>query len=387
MAQFQSPINYVTGDQVTAANLNNHINGAVALPGLIADQSSMSANDVASTDQVLINDGGVLKKTTVGDVLNSNLTATFTSITATNFVSDNVAPGANKDLGLSPNAGVAVTGKTFTSVNGINVTVNSTAHNVLQNQVLTITASIAAYSGEYRVVSVTTDTFEYVLPEAATPNSGSCDYTKTASVVTTGNSVITSDEYLIGNQDVGGNSRTNGNSTINGNLTVKGTANFTGAFQVNGTVGYVLTEIVEQSMASTTPAIGTTAGVFTSTAFTKPSDEIWVFEVDYHLYGISGWGFTVGFRYNSVAPYTGTYQYTRVWTVPGNNQTEYFHEITRWVAGTGTTFTAETVKCDTKVNSGSNVIIFPTSVTHSGWGLTTVNTVSSKFRIYKYKTA
>jgi hypothetical protein len=381
MAQFQSPINYVTGDQVTAANLNNHINGAVALPGLIADQSSMSANNVASTDQILINDGGVLKKTTVGDVLNSNLAATFTSITATNFVSDNVAPGANKDLGLSPNAGVAVTGKTFTSVNGINVTVNSTAHNVLQNQVLTITASIAAYSGEYRVVSVTTDTFEYVLPEAATPNSGSCDYTKTASVVTTGNSVITSDEYLIGNQDVGGNSKISGNSTINGNLTVKGTADFTGAFQVNGTVGYVFTEVFENNIINAQGSVsGALHTLYTTPSLTKLVGEVWVLEFDFNL--VTTANANSHWRITDSADST-VYASTHHNTVIAFQCTRFTE---RFVLDSSSTLTGSVFVLRARMDNGWG-IISPTSTQLSANYPDKTKVIDGKFRIYKYKTA
>lgn len=382
MAQFQSPINYVTGDQVTAANLNNHINGAVALPGLISDQSSMSANDVASTDQVLINDGGVLKKTTVGDVLNSNLAATFTSITATNFVSDNVAPGANKDLGLSPNAGVAVTGKTFTSVNGINVTVNSTAHNVLQNQVLTITASIAAYSGEYRVVSVTTDTFEYVLPEAATPNSGSCDYTKTASVVTTGNSVITSDEYLIGNQDVGGNSRINGSLIVKGAATFDGTSNFTGNLQVNGTVGYVLTGVIEETIPyATGTAANTLHNLFTSASYTKPVGEIWVIEIDAIM-----WSLNNANTHYRLTDSTDTTNFM-IGYAATNSAYDVFEINKTYIFDSSSTHTGTFVF---RAKCGQPTISISPSTTELSTGTSYPDASKGsvgKFRIYKYKTA
>jgi hypothetical protein len=375
MAQILKGDTFVDGQQVTGARLNQLVDSSSLLVGSIADQTAMSANDVASTDQILINDGGVLKKTTIGDVLNSNLPATFTSVSVANFVSDNVAPSANKDLNLSSNAGVAVTGKTFTSVNGINVTVNSTAHNVLQNQVLTITASVSAYSGEYRVVSVTTDTFEYILPTAATPSSGSCDYTKTASVITTGNSVITSDEYLIGNQDVGGN------STINGNLTVKGTANFTGAFQVNGTVGYVLSEVFEDTIVNAQGSVSNALHtLYTTPSLTKLVGEVWVLEFDFNL--VTTANANSHWRITDSADST-VYASTHHNTVIALQCTRFTE---RFVLDSSSTLTGSVFVLRARMDSGWG-IISPTSTQLSANYPDKTKVTNGKFRIFKYITA
>ena len=391
MAQLQSPETYVDGQQVTATRLNNQTNGAIALPGLITDQTNITANTVASGDSVLLYDlsATALREANVSDVLGSNVPVTTSAVTG----------GANSDIVLTPNDGAIVNGQAYTSGDGLTVTVTSTAHGLVVGQVILITAAATGYNGTFRVATVATNSFTYVMTTAATPGSSTLSYTKKGTIRNAGNESVAGSLFVAGSASISGATAISGNTTISGNATISGsatvsgaltssgTANFTGILQVNGIVGYVLTEVVEETMSSVTPAVLNTAGVFTSAAFTKPSDEIWVFEIDYHLYGISGWGFAVGFRYNSVTAYSGAYQYTRVWSVAGNTSPGYFHEIARWVAGVGTTFTAETVKCDTRIGSGASVTVFPTSVSMGAWGLTTVNTVSSKFRIYKYKTA
>jgi hypothetical protein len=54
MAQIQAGESYDTGDQVTAANLNNHVNGAVLLPGAILDQPEETSPNVTSGGDVIL---------------------------------------------------------------------------------------------------------------------------------------------------------------------------------------------------------------------------------------------------------------------------------------------------------------------------------------------
>jgi hypothetical protein len=63
MAQLQKGTDYTTGDQVTAANLDAHIDNAILLPGAITDQ--IPAGPVSGSDTVLINQVGALKKATL----------------------------------------------------------------------------------------------------------------------------------------------------------------------------------------------------------------------------------------------------------------------------------------------------------------------------------
>jgi hypothetical protein len=65
MAQIQKGTTYATGTQVTADNLNAHVDNAILLPGAIADQVSGTA---AGTDLVLVSKAGVLNKVTAASL-------------------------------------------------------------------------------------------------------------------------------------------------------------------------------------------------------------------------------------------------------------------------------------------------------------------------------
>lgn len=314
MAQISKGDTFIDGQQVTGARLNQLVDAGQLLVGAITDQPSITANTLEATDSTIVNDAGTLKESTIGDILNSNLPITTSSITG----------GASVDITVTPAAGKKMDVGGAFEAESINVIGNSTVG---------------------------------------------------------GNQTITGDLTVTGN--IGGNINTAGN------ITSSGTANFTGTLQINGVVGYCLYAVTEEVMTTVTPASGVnTAAIFTSAAFTKPTDEIWIFEADFHLYGVSGWGFAVGFRYGSVAAFSGAYHYTRFWTVAGNTSPEFHHETTRWIARTGTTFTAETVKCDARNSPSANLTAFPTSSSIVSWiGFGTTNVTPSKFRIYKYKTA
>jgi hypothetical protein len=302
MAQILKGDTFVDGQQVTGARLNQLVDSSALLVGSITDQTAMSANDVSSTDGLLINDGGVLKKTTVGDVLNSNLPVTTSSVTG----------GTGVDLVLTPAAG----------------------------QKVDIAGNIEAD-----------------------------DITATDDVSVGGDLTVT------------GSSTLTGNVIADNGFTSNGTANFTGVFQVNGVAGYVLTEVVEESIPNATGAAANTLhSLFTSASYTKPSDEIWAFEVEAVLF----------------APNNGTYTHYRITDSADTNKyiKSYFYNANtygvlyashRFVIGTGTAYTG-TFIIRAKSNQ-TNIKIMPT-----GTDLTTSypdNTEGTvgKFRIYKYRTA
>lgn len=56
MAQIQSPETYANGDQVTAARMNNMVNGATLLPGVITDQTIIGTTLSATDDMFLVYD-------------------------------------------------------------------------------------------------------------------------------------------------------------------------------------------------------------------------------------------------------------------------------------------------------------------------------------------
>lgn len=69
MAQIQAGTVYATGNQVTATNLNAHVNNAVLVPGAISDQTA--AASCTTSDSVLILQSGALKKATLTQVQTS----------------------------------------------------------------------------------------------------------------------------------------------------------------------------------------------------------------------------------------------------------------------------------------------------------------------------
>lgn len=66
MAQIQAGVTYVDGGQVTATNLNAHVNNAVLVPGAISDQTA--AVSCTSADSLLILQSGQLRKGTLSQV-------------------------------------------------------------------------------------------------------------------------------------------------------------------------------------------------------------------------------------------------------------------------------------------------------------------------------
>jgi hypothetical protein len=225
MAQIQSPETYVDGQQVTATRLNNQTNGATLIPGAITDQTALAAGTVATGDQVLLHDASAsaLRRATAGDLLGSNVPVTTSAVTA----------GANNDIVITPNNGTIVTGQAYTSANGLTVTVTSTAHILVVGQVILVSAAATGYNGTFRVATVATNSFTYVMTTAATPGSSTLSYTKLGSIRNAGSESITGSLFVTGSASaatsaVSGNSTVGGNSSVGGNLDVTGTTTLTG---------------------------------------------------------------------------------------------------------------------------------------------------------------
>jgi len=387
MTQISKGDTFADGQQVTGARLNQLIDSATLLAGAITDQSNITANTVASGDSILLYDlsDTALREANVSDVLGSNLPITTSAITA----------GANSDLLITTNDGVIVTGKAYTSGDGLTVTVTSTAHILTVGQVILITAAGTGYNGTFQVATIATNSFTYVMTTAATAGSSTLSYTKKGLVKNTGNKSVAGNLYVdgstavAGSEYVAGSLTVAGSTTLAGALTSSGTANFTGDLQVNGTVGYVLTDVVEETMTPWDAILPQNySSIWTSSAFVKPSNEIWVFEVDFHFSGISGYGFSYGFRYSTETNFSGIYKVAQFHATIGNNGGQVYHQTKRWVEGIGTTLASQTLKVDTSPFNGSQQTMFRTSyslVSFAGYGTTTV--APSKFRIYKYKTA
>ena len=285
MAQIQSPETYVDGQQVTAARLNNQTNGAVALAGLITDQSNITANTVASGDSVLLYDlsATALREANISDVLGSNLPVTTSAVTA----------GANSDIVLTPNDGTIVTGQAYTSADGLTVTVTSTAHALTVGQVILVTAAATGYNGTFRVATVLTNSFTYVMTTAAAAGSSTLSYTKKGAVRNTGSESVAGSLFVAGTAVISGATDVSGATTLTGALTSNGTANFTGAIQYDGIPVYGLASITEASVTTALCSAGNATEVTntcnqwitlaTLSSLTKTNKEIWEVEAIFNV--------------------------------------------------------------------------------------------------------
>jgi hypothetical protein len=80
-----------------------------------------------------------------------------------------------------------VTGKTFTSIDSLNVTVNSTAHGLLVGASVYVEAAFDGYSGLFVITSVTTNSFSYKMQSVASYGAvglGSCSYSASELITT-----------------------------------------------------------------------------------------------------------------------------------------------------------------------------------------------------------
>lgn len=274
MAQIQSPETFVNGQQVTDTRLNNHVNGALLLPGAITDQTLLASNTLATGDQFIVNDvsASALRKVDAESVLNSGLPITTSAVTGSAGADISITPAATYKLNVAGNlaatGNLAITGTTtitgaltassdatvsgkltlsstgavkiptgttaerpatpatgdiryntttsnaeiyngtaweevgggpfdatggniviapdttvvsgvsFTSANGYQVTVNSIGHTVHPGQTIRFTTAIAGYSGEFTVYEKDANSFKFFMTTIATPNSGTGDYQK-----------------------------------------------------------------------------------------------------------------------------------------------------------------------------------------------------------------
>ena len=105
MPQFSKGDTFADGQQVTGVRLNGLVDNATALPGLITDQTNLTANTVASGDSVLLHDlsAGALREATAGDLLNSNLPITTSSVSGVSGSDITVTPAAGQKVDVAGN--------------------------------------------------------------------------------------------------------------------------------------------------------------------------------------------------------------------------------------------------------------------------------------------
>ena len=394
MAQFQSPETYVDGQQVTATRLNNQTNGAVALPGLITDQTNITANTVASGDSVLLYDlsATALREATVSDLLNSGISTSAPSSAIDTLTVDQVNGKTNKDIDINPNNGVTITGKAFNSSDGITASVTSVGHGLKTGMHLNVTASNTAYSGKQVITTTGADSFTFTIKQT-TPvaASGTLSYTADATTKAYGNLYVSEQATVKEDLRVVGNSIVQGNSRVDGTMNVTGLANFTGGISVSGGSFLVLYAVSEEVIPYYQAPVGTSTSTvlaYTGSIFDKPSNEFWYFEVDGYLaYGANSGSSLVGIVLNFVDNAT-TNKYSTVIgqaAVATNNVDLHFH--TSWIVPTGTALTSERIKIMfyQNINSGGGAQIGFGQIQTIGEANQTHALTPTKIRIFKYK--
>jgi len=229
-----------------------------------------------------------------------------------------------------------------------------------------------------------TNTINSNIVNVNTVNAGlvDTDDIDTADATVSGTFAVGGTSAFTGNLAVTGNMSVAGSITASGALTSSGTANFTGTFQVNGAVGYVLTEIYEETIPYTY-AGGTTYNLWSSASFTKPVGEIWVFEFSMQHAGARGSPQDLGFRYGSQTPLTGNYLFIeRFWDANGGGVLVNLFSG-KFVVQSSVAMT-DTIKFDV-LNPNGNAFSIGASTGSTSFSAGSL--VASKFRIYKYKTA
>lgn len=378
MPQISKGDTFADTQQLTATRLNQLVDSATILVGAISEQTAITANTLEATDTTIVNDGGVLRKATIGDFFGSGMPIVSKTINST----------ATNDVTITPFDGTIVAGSTYVCTNGLNVTVTTlAAHGLAVNNTVLISAAGTGYNGTFRVTAVTTLTFQFVLFTAATatPTATACNYTRKATVIENGNDVVS------GNQFVNGTIRTPNLEveTSNINTSTSKTNNVTTAMQYSGVPVYGISSVTQSTIpyafcSAETEALRTTTCGTWRTAFSIPSQtktnkEIWVMEFDFPALYLCI--FSTRFRLMQVGTSTvHSMQYSNI-----QYPSQYFTTQIKLnaIIPVDTVFTNETFNLEFIYNAS---YASSGAVLHIGYNGGTINdsTVTSKVTITKY---
>lgn len=279
MPQISKGDTFADTQQLTATRLNQLVDSATLQAGCISEQTALSpVKSLEASDTMLVNDGGVLKKATLTDVLGSDIPVVTSEIDA----------GDKKDIKVDVYNGDPVLGSSYASSNGSTVVVTTlAAHELIVGQFVTISGAGSGYNGTFKITAVSSNTFTYILDaEIVDANgnpvagSGLCTFTKIGTVNVTGNTSIS------GRLEVDGKTKFKNDTYVDGAFEAKGLVEF----NIEPTIGgkaipqlYEITEVAVPAKSwgttnSNTP--NTWDAMWTSATFVKPEDEMWVIETD-----------------------------------------------------------------------------------------------------------
>ena len=242
MPQINKGDTFADGQQVTGARLNQFIDSATLLPAAITDQVTLTANTVASGDSTLLYDLSVagLKKTTVGDLLNSNLPITTSSIAGASGADLVITPAAGQKVDIA--GGVEVDFLTVLGTGAVKIAAGTTAQR-----------PVTPVAGDIRFNSTSNTLEVYSGTGWINGNtSGSADF---EGLVNTQNFTVRNKRFLFGIYD-------------------------TNTYQVE-----VKSPVTVNTSPMGSPSYNTTSyGYYETTiAHTKPADEIWTVGLSFQM--------------------------------------------------------------------------------------------------------
>lgn len=361
MSQIQKGETFVDGQVVTFDMLNDLVDSAQLLPPCISGQTEKLQGTIHGSEEVLIHDpvAGALRKVQVQNLFGSGVGI------ETNYIAGSNYGGQTGILSLVSSEGFYLTNGDSSNANaGLNIS------SVGGNLNLTATASGYGHGNGKITLSSGLGGVEFV-----TSGIGKFVFNSSSSlklpVGTTAQRPAT---------PVAGDTRFNS--------TTSSTETYNGSSWSSWSSDYDLYEVYEETIPIWIAAVGGLFNnIYISSSFTKPVNEIWIFELSVTHTGYRGYGYDFAVRYGSQTAQTGSYLFFERWH-DGNGGGAYsFNTATlRWVVPSATALTAESIRIDAYVQSGSQFRL--ASTINLAGGVITTGTISdSKLRIYKYKNA
>jgi hypothetical protein len=339
---------WVAGEIVTAAELNGMIDAATLDPSVITSQTNL-ATLTGDEYALIVDTAGALKKTQLknsllaGEDIKTDLISQIT--------------GSSAILTIESNPSVAMllrgTGGLSLQTETAGITINTTASGGsgaidVESNGMTFDGQGSSGNGviNFQTRTIFSNTGAVKLPVGTTAQ-------RPASPVA---------------GDIRFNSTTSSTETYNGS---------------SWSFGYMLYEVQEFTFPTqvVAPNGWTTSG--TTATFTKPANEIWVFNSGIFTKH-TGFNVTVAIRYSSQTIMTGNYLALEAVQDAGAGSVSVTRKLDQtWTVPAGTAITAESLSVDAITANGA--IMFPTS--GDGWSSLSGNLPVSKITIYKYKTA